>query len=69
MTYIKQNKLTLIDKLILLVLILTPIFSFQEALALIMLEQRGMIHTSNILSSIYLKGVKDIFFILIIYQC
>lgn len=68
MTYIKQNKLTLIDKLILLVLILTPIFSFQEALALIMLEQRGIIHTSNILSSIYLKGVKDVFFILIIFS-
>ena len=63
MTYCKQNSLTIIDKLILFVLLLTPIFSFQESLALIMLEQRGSVHTSNILSPIYLKVVKDSYFI------
>ena len=68
MTHSKQNTMSFIDKLILLVLILTPVFSFQEALALIMLEQRGTVHTSNILSSIYLKGLKDVFFILIIFS-
>ena len=68
MTHSKQNTMTFIDKLILLVLIFRPVFSFQEVLALIMLEQRGTVHTSNILSSIYLKGLKDVFFILIIFS-
>jgi len=66
MTFSKYSSTPLINKLILTVLLLTPIFSFQEYLALIMLEQRGFVNTSNTLSSIYLKGVKDIFFILII---
>ena len=66
MKFSNYRSVSLIDKLIILVLLLTPIFSFQESLALIMLEQRGSVHTSNILSSIYLKGIKDIFFIFII---
>lgn len=66
MTFSKYSSVPLINKLILTVLLLTPIFTFQESLALIMLEHRGFVNTSNTLSSIYLKGVKDIFFILII---
>ncbi len=62
----KTSSATRIEKLILLVLILTPIFSFQESLALLMEGRRGLVNTSNILTSVYIKGLKDLFFILII---
>ena len=58
MMYSTPRPMAVINKLILLALFLTPIYSLQESLALIFLEQRGFVHTSNILSSIYIKGLK-----------
>ncbi len=69
MMYSTPRPMAVINKLILLALFLTPIYSLQESLALIFLEQRGFVHTSNILSSIYIKGLKDLFSILIVLIC
>ncbi len=66
MIFNKTSSATRIEKLILLILLLTPIFSFQESLALLIEERRGLVNTSNILTSVYIKGLKDLFFILII---
>lgn len=58
----KINLIHLIHKLILTVLILTPIFSFQESMALIF---GGVINNSTALTSPYIKGIKDLVFLLI----
>ncbi len=52
-----------IHKLIFLVLLLTPVFSLQESLALIF---GGLIDNSTALTSVYIKGIKDFIFFLIL---
>ena len=52
-----------INIIILLVLILTPLFSFQESISLIF---GGIVNNSTTLTSSYIKGIKDFSFILII---
>ena len=63
----KYRSITLIEFLILFVLLLTPIFTFQEFMAYLTLEQRGLINTSDTLTSPYIKMIKDLFFISIIF--
>lgn len=62
MTY-KINLEKFVEKLILLALVLTPLFSFQEAVSLIF---GGIVNNSTALTSPYVKGIKDLIFILII---
>ena len=62
----KVKSITLTEALILTALIFTPIFTFQESLALILPEQRAYINTSSTLTPWYIKGIKDFFFISII---
>ena len=59
----KINIQNTIEKLILLVLVLTPIFSFQESISLIF---GGLINNSTALTSPYIKGIKDMAFVIII---
>ena len=66
MTLSKDRSITSIEFLILLALLLTPIFTIQESLALIFLDQRQQINTSNTITSTYIKALKDLFFIIII---
>tara|TARA_B100002019_G_scaffold137251_1_gene118261 strand:+ start:28262 stop:29428 length:1167 start_codon:yes stop_codon:yes gene_type:complete len=54
-----------INKLILTVLIITPIFTFQESLWLIFGEG-GFFNYSKAITPVYVKGLKDLFFIAII---
>ena len=60
----KINLVNLIQKSILFILILTPIFSIQASLSLII---GGIINNSTALTSPYIKGIKDLFFIFIIF--
>ena len=59
----EAKTISFIGKLILVALILTPIFTFQESLSLLI---GGFINYSSILTSPYIKGVKDLIFIFII---
>ncbi len=56
---------SIIDKLILIMLFLTPLFSFQEFLALI---YGGVVNNSTALTSPYIKGIKDLFFVSIVFS-
>ncbi len=66
MTFNKTSSLNSIGFLILLALIITPIFTIQESLALISVDQRNQINTSNTITPVYIKALKDLFFITII---
>ena len=67
MTSTKSNSTKLIQKLVITVLAITPLFSLQESLALLLDSGKYIVNTSNILTSIYIKGLKDLFFLLIIF--
>ena len=67
MTLSKYRSITLIEFLILFVLLLTPIFTFQEFMAYLTLDQREFISTSKTFTSPFIKMIKDLFFISIIF--
>ena len=56
---------TLINRLILTVLIMTPIFTIQESISLVF-GDGGFFNYSKAVTPIYIKGLKDLFFIFII---
>ena len=66
MTFNKFSSTNSIGFLILLALIITPIFTIQESLALISIDQRNLVNTSNTITPISIKALKDLFFITII---
>ncbi len=67
MTSTKSNSTKLIQKLIIIVLAITPLFSLQESLALLLDSGKYVVNTSNVLTSVYIKGLKDLFFLLMIF--
>lgn len=56
---------TLINRLILTILIMTPIFTIQESISLVF-GDGGFFNYSKAITPIYIKGLKDLFFIFII---
>ena len=67
MTSTKSKSTKLIEKLIIIVLAITPLFSLQESLALLLDSGKYVVNTSNVLTSVYIKGLKDLFFLLMIF--
>jgi hypothetical protein len=65
----KTKSITIVEALILIALISTPIFTFQESISLILPEGRAYINTSSTITHMYIKGIKDLFFISIILIC
>lgn len=67
MTLSKSEPLNSIQILILSALIITPIFTFTESIALLLAEQRSQVNMSNAITPTYIKAIKDLIFILIIF--
>ena len=65
----KSKSITKIEILILTALLITPLFTLQESMALMFSEQRVYINTSSTLTPWYIKGIKDFFFMSIILIC
>ena len=65
----KSKSITKIEILILTALLITPLFTFQESMALIFAEERAYINTSSTLTPWYIKGIKDFFFMSIVLIC
>ena len=64
-----SKSITKIEILILTALLITPLFTLQESMALMFAEERVYVNTSSTLTPWYIKGIKDFFFMSIILIC